>query len=162
MEVTKLHSSIIHKCCKFNTYKIHFYFGKESIMLGLLSMFGLHILGLLIWKYYLQVEWLNNECWNGKVTKNIKSWEIFLTVGCLKLNSLRVFQLKVYLLYPRGLLLEWTEVSIYHIINVPLGDGLVHKHILHKVCDVVKLELAKYYKDSEMTASISERSRNSK
>ena len=74
--------------------KIHFYFGKESIMLGLLSMFGLHILGLLIWKYYLQVEWLNNECWNGKVTKNIKSWEIFLTVGCLKLDSLRVFNWK--------------------------------------------------------------------
>ena len=118
--------------------KIHFYFGKESIMLTLLSMFGLHILGLLIWKYYLQVEWLNNECWNGKVTKNIKSWEIFLTVVCLKLDSLRVFQLKVSLLYPRGLWwLEWTEVSIYHIINVPLGDGLVHKHILHKVCDVV-------------------------
>ena len=44
------------------------------------------------------------------------------------------------------------------------GEEQVGKHqkILSQTMDIIKLELAKYYKDSEMTAFISERSRNSK
>ena len=116
--------------------KIHFYFGKESIMLGSLSMFGLHILGLLIWKYYLQVEWLNNECWNGKVTKNIKSWEIFLTVGCLKLDSLRVFNWK-YIYFTLETCDGWNELkyqsitlSMFHWVMVWLINIFYIKFVM--------------------------------
>ena len=51
------------------------------------------------------------------------------------------------------------------VMFVPSDDTIIEKNV--EVCStadvvLVKLELAKYYKDSEMTAFISERSRNSK
>ena len=43
-----------------------------------------------------------------------------------------------------------------------IGGILIPEALMFAIVLIIKLELAKYYKDSERTAFISERSRNSK
>ena len=56
------------------------------------------------------------------------------------------------------------EITASFGLIMELGGGLQSQRYLLFACSKlwIKLELAKYYKDSEMTAFISERSRNSK
>jgi len=81
------------------------------------------------------------EKWNGFVTLNTQLW-VKINFNkfhisdrsklCTGLRWGKFILQKESLLYHRDLFMEWTEEkSIYHIINVTLGDGLVHEHILH-------------------------------
>ena len=61
-----------------------------------------------------------------------------------------------------SLMKDFSWICFHNKLDMnPIGFYPIYKHMFNMLGGI-KLELAKYYKDSEMTAFISEKSRNSK